>query len=493
MTLLSSFNQQFTSVTSDSRQVKAGSLFLAYPGAYSDGRHYIEQAIQAGATAVAWENQGFSWNTAWQVEHVAVANLKSQTGHIAAEFYQYPSRQLKVIGVTGTNGKTSVSQWLAQALSALGQKVAVIGTIGNGFVGTQDTNLVEAGNTTPDAILLQAMLANYVQQGADAIAMEVSSHGLHQGRVNGVEFDLAILTNLSRDHLDYHETMEEYAAAKQELFVWPGLGMAILNVDDDFGQGVATLLKTQGQALMTYGLNQGDVRGVDLELHQQGLAMQVKTPQGDVLIKASVLGRFNAYNVLAVLTALLALKVSLQDAVAAIARIKSVPGRMELFGGDDKPVVVVDYAHTPDALENVLSALREQGQGKLICVFGCGGKRDAGKRPLMGEVAARLADTVIVTSDNPRSENPEHIIQEIVSGMSGKGLVESDRERAIVQAVQLAQPGDVVLVAGKGHESYQEIGGIKMPFSDALVVQNALGFSRKTPDATVDKHKVVGK
>ncbi|MDO9050185.1 MAG: UDP-N-acetylmuramoyl-L-alanyl-D-glutamate--2,6-diaminopimelate ligase [Methylotenera sp.] len=474
MTLLSSFHRQFTAITADSRQVKAGTLFLAYPGAHSDGRNYIEQAIQAGATGVAWDDKDFVWSPAFEVSNIAVTDLKSQVGQIAAEFYQYPSRKLGMIGVTGTNGKTSVSQWIAQTLSVLGQKTAVIGTIGNGFVDAHGMGLAEASNTTPDAILLQAMLADYVQHGADAVAMEVSSHGLHQGRVNGVEFDIAVLTNLTRDHLDYHETMQDYAAAKRQLFTWQGLGMAILNADDEFGQNVATSLNIQSKPLMTYGLLHGEVRGVALQLHQHGLTMQVVTPQGDAIVNAPVLGRFNAYNVLAVLATLLALDVSLSDAVAAIAKIEPVLGRMQQFGGGEKPLVVVDYAHTPDALENVLSTLREQVQGKLICVFGCGGDRDTGKRPLMGAVAARLADRVIVTSDNPRNENPDHIVQQIVRGMTVLPVMEPDRASAIGQAIQLARKGDIVLVAGKGHENYQEDSGVRAPFSDAAVAEEVL-------------------
>lgn len=471
MTLLSSFNLKFSSITADSRKVQPGALFLAYPGVHSDGRNYIAQAIQAGAAAVAWESKGFAWNPAWQVANIGVAGLKDQVGEIAADYYAQPSQKLSMIGVTGTNGKTSVSQWIAQAMTVIDQKTAVIGTIGNGFVGAQNA----ASNTTPDAILLQGMLADYLTEGAKAVAMEVSSHGLHQGRVNSVQFDVAVLTNLSRDHLDYHETMEEYAAAKELLFTWPSLGMSVINADDEFGQRIAKKLKAQGKSLLTYGVNQGDVRATDLQLHEHGLTIQVSTPQGDAEVNAPVLGRFNAYNVLAVLTTLLALKVSLSDAVAAIAKIKPVAGRMQQFGGDDKPLVVVDYAHTPDALEKVLATLREQVQGKLICVFGCGGDRDAGKRPLMGAVAAKLADGVIVTSDNPRSENPASIIAQVVSGIDKAYVAEADRATAIKHAVQSARSGDIVLVAGKGHEDYQEIAGVKMPFSDAAVVLAALG------------------
>lgn len=470
MTLLSAFNLKFSSITADSRKVQDGSLFLAYPGVHSDGRNYIFQAIQAGAAAVAWESRDFAWNPAWQVANVGVSGLKDQVSEIAAEYYGQPSQKLHMVGVTGTNGKTSVSQWIAQALTAIGQKTAVIGTIGNGFVDAQN----EASNTTPDAILLQGMLADFATQGAKAVAMEVSSHGLHQGRVNSVQFDVAVLTNLSRDHLDYHETMEEYAAAKELLFTWPGLGISVINADDAFGQHIGGKLKAQSKALLTYGVSQGDVLATDLKLHQQGLTMHVATPQGDAIVNAPVLGRFNAYNVLAVLAALLALKVSLSEAVAAIAKIKPVAGRMQQFGGDCKPLVVVDYAHTPDALEKVLATLREQVQGKLICVFGCGGDRDAGKRPLMGRVAAKLADCLIVTSDNPRSEDPADIIRQVVSGIDGAYLAEADRATAIKQAVQSARGGDIVLIAGKGHEDYQEIAGVKTPFSDAAVALEAL-------------------
>lgn len=478
MTLLSALNQQFTSITADSRQVQSGSLFLAYPGAVSDGRNYIAQAIQKGASAVIWEKTGFTWLDDWNVNNLAVANLKSQVGKIAAEYYQHPSEKLTMIGVTGTNGKTSVSQWIAQCLTILGKKTAVLGTIGNGLLDSQASVLAEASNTTPDAILLQSLLASYVAQQADAAVMEVSSHGLDQGRVNGIAFDIAVLTNLSRDHLDYHQTMEAYTDAKQKLFECDGLKIAILNADDTFGQAVVSVLSKQGKPFTTYGLQLGDVRGSELKLHDAGLSMQVTTQQGDALLTAPVLGRFNAYNVLAVLATLLAIDVSLSDAINAIRKIKPVVGRMQQFGGGELPLVVVDYAHTPDALEKVLSTLREQlqGEAKLLCVFGCGGDRDAGKRPLMGAIASKLADNVIVTSDNPRSEDANAIIQAITSGNLDEYLVEADRVRAINRAIQLANKGDIVLIAGKGHENYQEILGIKYPFDDVLIAQNALNI-----------------
>lgn len=500
MTLLSTFNQRFTSITADSRRVQAGSLFLAYPGANSDGRDFIPQAIQVGAAAIAWEQAGFAWQDIWnqgarnqnasnqgvQLKNIAVNDLKHQVGYIAAEYYQYPTSQLTMIGVTGTNGKTSVSQWLAQCLTHLGEKTAVLGTLGNGVVSNDTANgkscaLAATSNTTPDALLLQAMLADYVQQQVEAVVMEVSSHGLDQGRVNGVVFDIAILTNLSRDHLDYHGTMDAYASAKQRLFAWEGLGSAIVNIDDAFGKTIANTLKVQGKSCLTYGFELADIRASALKLDDAGLRMQVSTPQGDVLLTAPVLGRFNAYNVLAVLATLLTLKVPLQDAVAVIAKIKPVLGRMQQFGGGELPLVVIDYAHTPDALEKVLLTLREQTQGKLMCVFGCGGDRDAGKRPMMGKIAAMLADQVVVTSDNPRSEDASAIIQAIISGMDAADcltnyLVETDRAMAISNAIQSALKGDIVLVAGKGHENYQEILGIKHHFDDAEVAQSALNI-----------------
>ena len=473
MSALKILEQTFTGITADSRRVKSGYLFLAYPGVQSDGRDYIALAIAAGASAVLWDDADFTWQADWQVNNQSVTNLKQQVGEIAAEFYRQPSRQMTVVGVTGTNGKTSVSHWLAQCLDCLGQKTAVLGTVGNGFLNATST----ATNTTPDAILLQAMLAKYLALEAQAVVMEVSSHGLDQGRVNGVAFDVAVLTNLSRDHLDYHGSMQAYAQAKQKLFMWPELKHAVINADDAFGLSLLALLKDRGQACLAYGFSDEallDVRASHLQLHEAGLSMQITYQQASALVVAPVLGRFNAYNVLAVLTSLLAMGVSLDEALPAIAQLKSVPGRMQQCGGGTLPLVVVDYAHTPDALEKVLTTLREQAPGQLICVFGCGGERDAGKRPIMGSVAAQLADQVIVTSDNPRGESPEAIIAEVVHGMPGTYQVEPDRALAIKLAIKLAQPGDVVLLAGKGHESYQEIAGIKQPFDDVLLAKQAL-------------------
>lgn len=466
---------QFQSITADSRKAGPGSLFLAYPGERTDGRGFIEQAIGQGAVAVLWEGLKFAWNPAWQVPNLPVQDLRRHAGFVADEFYGHPSRGLWMIGVTGTNGKTSCSHWLSQAFSALGKTAAVIGTLGNGFPNA----LSEAINTTPDPILLHGMLAEFKRQGAEMVAMEVSSHGLDQGRVNGVHFNVAILTNLSRDHLDYHGDMQSYAAAKRKLFHWPDLRCAVLNADDEFGREIVMELQDLGHRVLTYGLEAGDVCGSALQFSHQGLSMQVQTPFGSGVLRAGVLGRFNAYNLLAVLGAMLASGVALQEALQALSKVTPVTGRMQTLGGADSPLVVIDYAHTPDALEKALNTLKEQlaesgKQGRLICVFGCGGDRDTGKRPLMGEIAARLADHVIVTADNPRNEEPGKITEDITRGNRQGFQVEPDRATAINLAIDSARPGDIVLIAGKGHENYQEIQGVKHPFSDHAVAQQAL-------------------
>jgi len=457
-------------LVSDSRRVEAGDVFVAYPGESSDGRTYIPQAIKQGAAAVLWERAEGRWLDDWHVPNLAVEGLREQVSEIAGEFYDHPSKNLWMIGVTGTNGKTSCSHWLAQCLTALGHKAAVVGTLGNGFPNA----LSEAINTTPDPIILQSLLADFVAQGADAVAMEVSSHGLAQERVSGIKFDVALLTNLSRDHLDYHGDMRAYAASKSRLFDWPTLKCAVLNADDTFGAGLAIQLHGQGKRVITYGLNGGAVSCTSLRFTESGIAMKVMTPWGDAEMSAPVLGRFNAANVLAVLATLLASDVLLERAASVLRDIRPVPGRMQRLGGGSLPLVVVDYAHTPDALAKVLATLRDQCTGRLICVFGCGGNRDKGKRPLMGEVVSRLADLAIVTSDNPRHEDPQAIIDEIISGMEGDYHIEDDRAAAIDSAIRMAATGDVVLLAGKGHEAYQQIGHDELPFSDAEVAQRVL-------------------
>lgn len=465
-----------THMTSDSRQVTESSVFVAYVGEHNDGRNYIAQAIANGAKAVIYEAHDFAWNNAWQVAHFAVSQLRQQVSQIASEFYGHPSQSLWMIGVTGTNGKTSCTQWIAHAMNALGKKSAVIGTIGNGFVG----QLSATNNTTPDPILLQQMLADYVTKGAQVVAMEVSSHGLAQGRVSAVAFDVAVFTNLTHDHLDYHGSMEVYAEAKRSLFEMACVKHAILNMDDAYGQQWADTLAVQGKSVITYGLTQENalkqahVQATNLKLSQAGIAMQVQTMFGQANLQSGLYGKFNASNLLAVLASLLVSEVTLEQAVAVIQPLQSVAGRMQSFGGGKYPVVIVDYAHTPDALEKVLLTLREQTHGALICVFGCGGNRDAAKRAPMGKIANDIADYVVVTTDNPRDEAPEAIAAQILQGIERDCLLELDRTKAIIAAISRATPADIVLVAGKGHEEYQEIAGVKTPFSDVTVVAQAL-------------------
>jgi len=476
--LLDALPVKVTNLANDSRKVQAGDTFLAYPGERVDGRTFIPQAIVNGASAVLWEPRApFVWDTAWPVVNLPVSNLRDKTGVLAAEVYGQPSRKLCVIGITGTNGKTSCSHWLAQAMSQAGRPAAIIGTLGNGF----PERLEASANTTPDPIVLQRSLKRYLNEGAQCVAMEVSSHALDQGRVNGVHFEVALFTNLTREHLDYHGDMSRYAAAKSVLFTWPELHHAVLNGDDPYARELAQQAERKGVTVTSYGFESGDVRGSNLRVGPHGLAFDVSSPWGEARIESGVLGRFNAHNLLAVLTTLLVGGVAFEQAIISVQHVRPVPGRMQQIRIPGKPLVVVDYAHTPDALEKVLITLREiVGESKasasqLICVFGCGGQRDKGKRPMMGDIASRLADAVVVTSDNPRAEDPRFIIDDIVSGMGANYHVIEDRAAAIGHAIRQAQPDDVVLIAGKGHEDYQEIKGVRLPFSDIEVAARALG------------------
>jgi len=460
-------------VETDSRRVLPGDLFLACRGEYTDGRDFIAAALEKGAAAVLWDDaDGFQWNPAWQVPNLPVPSLRANAGIVAAHIYGHPSRDMAVVGITGTNGKTSISHWLAQAYALLGEKAALIGTVGNGFYG----ELTQATHTTPDPITVQQKLAEYRRQGASVVSMEVSSHGLDQFRVNGVVFRSAVFTNLTRDHLDYHGSMEEYGASKAKLFHWEGLQHAVINADDAFGRQLAAGIDASRTRVITYGLEQGDVRPLRLAANLDGLQLSVTTPWGDAEIKSPLLGHFNAANMLACLAVLCANGVALEEAARVLGKIQPARGRMQRIGSSLEPLVVVDYAHTPDALEKALSTLAEirPAGSKLFCVFGCGGDRDKGKRPLMGGIAERIADVAVVTSDNPRSEDPQAIIDDILAGMQAPGHVEIDRAAAIHWSVLQARVGDVVLIAGKGHEEYQDIAGVKHPFSDFRVAEDAL-------------------
>jgi UDP-N-acetylmuramoyl-L-alanyl-D-glutamate--2,6-diaminopimelate ligase len=463
-------------LTLDSRKVRPGDLFLAVPGYQQDGRVHIADAIAHGAAAIAYEAEGAADMTAASAELVPVRNLAGQLSAIAGRFYGEPSRSLHLVGITGTNGKTSVSYLIAQALDLMGERCGIIGTLGTGFHG----ELVLGLHTTPDAIGVQANLANLRKQGARAVAMEVSSHGLAQGRVAALAFDVAVFTNLSRDHLDYHGSMEAYGEVKARLFEMPGLCCRVVNLDDDLGRALA--VERAESRLITYSLNDSSayLYCPEARLDDDGIHARLVTPQGERSLRSPLLGRFNISNVLAVVGALLGMNYPLDEILAVLPEIEGPAGRMQRLGGGDRPLVVVDYAHTPDALEKVLVALRPHTRGKLLCLFGCGGDRDRGKRALMAQVAERLADHVVVTDDNPRNEDPLHILDEIRTGFEApeRAAFVSGRAAAIASCIASSGIDDVVLLAGKGHEDYQEIKGERLSFSDLEQASIALAAWR---------------
>lgn len=465
-------------MTLDSRKVQPGDLFIALAGSRDHGAAHIAQAVERGAAAVLVDGPvPGAAAAARQVPILSIPGLRAKAGLIAARYYGEPSRAMAMYGITGTNGKTSVSQFIAQALS-VDAPCGVNGTLGCGIYGA----LHSTGHTTPDAVTLQAELA--VQQAAGAVAavMEVSSHALDQQRVAGVEFDVAVFTNLSHEHLDYHGDMVAYALAKRRLFQSAGLKAAVLNLDDVVGARWYDELCGQLECI-GYGFGPAAqaaagavLCGSDLQLCPVGLSFTVSSPWGEARIATPLLGQFNAANLLAALGALLAGGMSFPTAVQRLKQVQTVPGRMERFGTAQQPTVVVDYAHTPDALEQVLQALRGHCTGTLWCVFGCGGDRDRAKRPLMGQLAEALADRVVLTDDNPRSENPWDIIEDIQRGMkeSDAAYIMRDRAAAIRHAIGMAVAGDIVLVAGKGHETEQIIAARVLPFSDRNEVMHCL-------------------
>ena len=465
-------------ITADSRRVEPGVAFAAYPGLHFDGRAYIPDTLAQGASAVLWDPNNFRWHPEWQVPNVSVDRLQQRLGAIAEFIYGSPSRALWMTAVTGTNGKTSCAQWIAHAQEACGRRSAVLGTLGNGLVGA----LAPSTHTTPDITVLHEMLAQFHAAGAASVVMEVSSHGLDQGRVNGVKFDIALFTNLSRDHLDYHGTMAAYGAAKARLFSWPGLKTVVVNADDAFGQRLIETARSRGQRLLTYGASSADVVATGISMNAAGMVLDVGTPWGRTTLTAPVVGAFNAQNLLGVLAVLLASDIPLEQAASAMATLTAPPGRMQRLGGDGKPLVVIDYAHTPDALDKALTALQPAipEQGELVCVFGCGGDRDAGKRPEMGRIAAQLAHRVVVTSDNPRSEDPAAIASGVVKGIRATGnrrwALEPDRAAAIRATIAAATVHDLILIAGKGHETWQEQNGVRKPFSDVDEATAALAL-----------------
>ena len=460
-------------VTDDSRKISRGDLFMAYPGESSDGRLYIADALKRRVAAVVWDcSDGFSWNSDWKVAHLAVPGLRKLRGPLAHAIFGQPSERLSLIAITGTNGKTSASQWIGELYP---RRCAIIGTLGAGFSG----HLEDTGLTTPEATALMRYLKDFSTEEARACVLEASSIGLDEGRMDGLRVDVAVFTNFTRDHLDYHGSIERYAEAKEKLFKWPRLRLAIINIDDPFGRELAE--RTTAHKVVAYSQSgemarqwQGAIFSENVEETSDGLRFHLHTPAGGAFVETCLIGRYNVSNLLAVAAVLIDAGMSPVRIAECFSGLSAPPGRLEKVVPDageeaDEPLVIVDYAHTPDALENVLLALREQARsrgGELWAVFGCGGNRDKGKRSLMGEVAERFSDRVVLTSDNPRDEIAMEIIEDIRAGAPDSIVIE-DRGDAIRQSILKASAPDVVLLAGKGHESYQEIAGVRRPFSDA--------------------------
>ena len=472
----------YSGIVMNSQQVSYGDVFLAVMGESTDGRTFIQQAIERGAVAVLAERDQ-NLCTSYEQEGVvvyAINNLHAYVGDIFNHWFCSPSSHLQVIGVTGTNGKTSCSFFLAQALKYLGELAGVIGTVGKGIY----PDLVPFGNTTPGTYEVHETLSHWVNQKTAWAVMEVTSHALVQRRVDGVSFDTALFTNISRDHLDYHPSMYAYVKAKSALFSKPGLKYAVINIDDEYSQVMYNAVD-KSTRMISYSLadGQADIYLTDCKVSNKGTEARIVTPWGKGIFTTSLFGRFNLYNLLGVIGVLGAHDFLLSDVLAAVAVMGNVPGRMAVYGGQENlPRVVVDYSHTPDALANALSAIREQHAQGITCIFGCGGDRDRGKRPLMMKAALDYADHIVLTSDNPRFEDPKQIINDALEWVSNADstriTVEPDRKQAIKQAILKSNATDVVFIAGKGHEDYQEIKGVKYHLDDSEEALSALSLKK---------------
>lgn len=464
-------------ITADSRQVTPGTLFVAVRGAQTNGHQFLGAALDQGAAAVAVE----AWPTALQARAQAadcavirVPNSRQALALLASAYYGHPARHLRLVGITGTNGKTTTTYIVESILQAAGKGVGVIGTV-NYRIGAQE---LPAAHTTPDALELQHLLAQMVEAQLDYAVMEVSSHALDQERVWGCRFDAAVFTNLSRDHYDYHGTAEAYFAAKARLFQDMTSTWHVLNLDDAYGQRLVQMSRAR---LLTYGLQgEATLKPTAVQHGLEGIRFTLSTTKGQLDITSPLVGRHNVYNLLAGIAVAIALDIDAEAIVQGIAQLHRVPGRLERVDCGQTFGVFVDYAHTPDALEQVLQLVRAETPGRLITVFGCGGDRDPGKRPLMGEVATRLSDYTVITSDNPRTEDPQRIVEQILTGVdrTKAHVALTDREEAIAYAITLAQPHDTVVIAGKGHEDYQILGHTKRHFDDREVARAALERQR---------------
>ena len=461
---------EFKYLEQNSTNIKKGSIFLAYPGESNDGRSYIDEAIKKGAGAIIYDPFQFEWNSRWNLPNLPVKKLKNNISNIASQFYSHPSKKINLIGVTGTNGKTSSVYWITQCLKYLDRRVTMISTIGYGFI----EKLEPTANTTPDALKIQRILNDFNVSNVQDACIEVSSHGIKQGRVSGVDFDVRVFTNLSRDHLDYHESLESYANIKKEFLLDAKKGNLVINIDDLLGKEIFKESTLDVAQKISFGINN------KCTLQAKNLVTENKTTKFNLIyqdkitkVKASVVGRYNIYNILGVIGALISLGYRIEDIIPALKILSPVPGRAEVLetGLDKCPKVIIDYAHTPDALKNILESLKSSKYKKLNLVFGCGGDRDKGKRKEMAVIVNQYADFVIVTSDNPRNEDPKKIIDDICENLIIPNIAIEDREMAIKEALRKSDIDDVILIAGKGHETYQETKGVRKPFSDMLIAK----------------------
>jgi len=462
----------------DSRKVKSGYLFIACKGANFNGFDFVNEAINKGATVIIYENDIEKAYFYANHYYISVPNLKSKIGILASKFFDYPALKMLIIGVTGTNGKTSITQYISTLLNNFGILCGVIGTMGSGING----KFTPTCNTTPDPVTLQELLYDFVIKNVKVVTLEVSSHGLSEARLKGINFDIGIFTNLTRDHLDYHGTMINYGKAKESFFTSYQIRNAIININDSFGIKLIKKFETKFKIyaistnLKEYLINVPIIKATNIKFnnYKDGINAYVSTPWGTGMLHSSLIGEFNLNNLLMVLTTLCLIGIKFNDILYEISKLKTVQGRMQMYGGSDYnlPLIVVDYSHTPDALKKALVTLRKYCKGTLWCIFGCGGSRDLSKRALMGNIAEKFSDRTIITNDNPRSEDPEIIVQDILKGVSNINsfIVQYDRAIAIKYAINNAKVQDIILIAGKGHEQYQILGNKKIIFNDGNVI-----------------------
>jgi UDP-N-acetylmuramoyl-L-alanyl-D-glutamate--2,6-diaminopimelate ligase len=467
-----------TGLSNDSRFTKKGDIFFAYPGSNQDGRIHINEALERGCSAVIWEREGWSWDSTIKVPNIGFKNVRALMGEFSALFFGNPTSGMHVLGVTGTNGKTTCVNWLAEAFYLLGHDSACIGTLGVNIPGTALNNRYDETRTTPDAIALQRVFRDLRDSGVSHVSIEASSHALTQNRLDGTKIDIAIFTNLSHDHLDYHGTLEHYGIAKARLFLFGTLSKTIINIDDDFGADLAASLKRQDKHVVTYSTvnEHADIFASQMSLSNNGSLFKVSSRWGLGEIKSQIVGEFNVRNMLAVLGGLLCSGVDFAKACNAVGALRPPEGRLQRVGEKYNRHVYVDYAHTPDALSRLLGTLRSllKPRGRVITVFGAGGDRDKDKRKLMGQAVLEFSDVTIVTTDNPRNEEPDSIIEQIICGKEDQFIVDPDRRSAICRAIDLSKKDDIVCIAGKGHEKYQDVAGERLPFDDVSVAEEYL-------------------